>query len=124
MLKTSFFYLMIIWSRLTVPRGRIDQLMDLNWKFMVPTSLVFLMVLPILEYIIKVNALGTVARTGILLGFNILMIFGLSLILIQQNRKHKLDKRRTRFELRPVAVMPAAPVAAAAPDAAEEEAAE
>jgi len=115
--KTAFFYGIIIWTRMTFPRVRIDQLMDLNWKFMVPTSLIFLMVLPILEYIIKVNALGTAARVGILLGFNLLMIFGLSLVLIQQNRRHKLEKRRTRFELRPLAVMPAAP------EATEEEAA-
>ncbi len=48
-LKTGIFYLMIIWSRLTFPRVRIDQLMNLNWKFMVPLSLVLLMGMPLID---------------------------------------------------------------------------
>ena len=50
LIKTSIFYLVIIWSRLTFPRVRIDQLMNLNWKFMVPLSLILLMGMPLIDY--------------------------------------------------------------------------
>ena len=41
---------MVLWSRLTFPRIRIDQMMNLNWKFMVPVSLVLLMGMPLIDF--------------------------------------------------------------------------
>ncbi len=38
--KAILVYLVTIWLRLTVPRVRIDQLLDFNWKIMVPLALV------------------------------------------------------------------------------------
>lgn len=37
--KTFFFVFVIIWIRWTLPRLRIDQLMDVCWKYMVPIGL-------------------------------------------------------------------------------------
>jgi len=37
--KTSFFVLLFIWIRWTLPRFRYDQVMDLCWKIMLPLSL-------------------------------------------------------------------------------------
>ena len=42
--KTSFFLLLYIWIRWTVPRFRYDQVMQLGWKIMLPTALAYLMV--------------------------------------------------------------------------------
>jgi NADH-quinone oxidoreductase subunit H len=37
--KTSFFVLIFIWVRWTLPRFRYDQLMTLGWKSFLPLSL-------------------------------------------------------------------------------------
>jgi NADH-quinone oxidoreductase subunit H len=42
--KTYFFVLVYIWVRWTVPRFRYDQIMQLGWKVMLPTALVYIMV--------------------------------------------------------------------------------
>lgn len=42
--KAMIAYFILIWARLTLPRLRIDQLLNFNWKFMVPVSLLNLMV--------------------------------------------------------------------------------
>jgi NADH-quinone oxidoreductase subunit H len=44
LLKSMLAYFVLIWIRMTLPRLRIDQLLDFNWKFMVPLSLVNLLV--------------------------------------------------------------------------------
>lgn len=105
-IKTSIFYLAIIWSRLTFPRVRIDQLMNLNWKFMVPLSLILLMGMPLIDYFVKdLNVWVRVAALG---GFNVVLAFVAFGMAARADRK--ADKReRVRFEGRPLAVMPKAP---------------
>lgn len=39
--KTSFFLLVYIWVRWTLPRFRYDQVMSLGWKVMLPTALAY-----------------------------------------------------------------------------------
>ena len=41
--KTLFFVFVFIWVRWTVPRFRYDQIMDLGWKALLPTSLAYVM---------------------------------------------------------------------------------
>jgi NADH-quinone oxidoreductase subunit H len=43
-LKVMVFVFIYIWIRWTLPRFRYDQLMALGWKFMLPTSLAYIMV--------------------------------------------------------------------------------
>ena len=42
-LKTYFFVLVFMWIRATLPRFRIDQLMSLCWKLLIPVTLINLM---------------------------------------------------------------------------------
>jgi NADH-quinone oxidoreductase subunit H len=45
LLKTGFFLFVYIWFRSTFPRYRFDQLMALGWKWMIPLSLVNIVVI-------------------------------------------------------------------------------
>ena len=47
--KTFVAYFFFIWMRGTVPRIRIDQMMDFNWKLMVPLSALLLAVVAIVD---------------------------------------------------------------------------
>ncbi len=105
-IKTSIFYLLIIWSRLTFPRVRIDQLMNLNWKFMVPVSLVLLMGMPLIDYATRLsdNWVRVVAQ----LVFN--LVLGVVAFSMAARADRQQNKReRVVFEGRPVAVMPKPP---------------
>ena len=44
MLKTYGFVFTFVWMRGTLPRVRIDQLMDFAWKWLLPASLLNLFV--------------------------------------------------------------------------------
>ena len=46
-LKTYLFYFVFIWTRGTLPRLRIDQLMSFAWKFLLPIALINLLVVAV-----------------------------------------------------------------------------
>ena len=51
-IKMFAFYFLYMWMRATLPRVRVDQILDFNWKFLVPLSLVLLLVTAILERVL------------------------------------------------------------------------
>lgn len=86
-IKTAIFYFISLWLRNSLPRVRIDQLMDFNWKFLVPISIANLVMTSLLLKIAQVagfavdlttNASFTAAlpMTLLLLGGNIALILG------------------------------------------------
>ncbi len=50
--KSMFVYLFLMLVRFTVPRVRIDQMMNFNWKFLVPLSLVNILIVGFIQKLI------------------------------------------------------------------------
>ncbi|NOX63527.1 MAG: NADH-quinone oxidoreductase subunit NuoH [Chloroflexi bacterium] len=71
--KTMFMYYVLAWIRATFPRVRVDQMMDLCWKVLVPLALVLFMLVAI---VLKLNlsAIHPVAEGAALLLVNIVVI--------------------------------------------------
>lgn len=51
-LKSFFIYWVIMWVKYTVPRIRIDHMLDFNWKFLTPLALVVVMVTAIMDKVL------------------------------------------------------------------------
>ena len=58
MIKTSFWYFLSLLMRNALPRVRIDQLMAFNWKFLVPLSIVNLLVSAFLLKVVQESGLA------------------------------------------------------------------
>lgn len=50
-LKIYFFFCIFVWTRATLPRLRIDQLMGLAWKFLLPLALINILVTGVEVYL-------------------------------------------------------------------------
>ncbi|SMC90818.1 NADH-quinone oxidoreductase subunit NuoH [Kibdelosporangium aridum] len=75
--KVGLALFFFIWIRGTLPRYRYDQFMKLGWKLLVPVSLVFIVVLTV------INAWDSLGTTGILisLGFGVLLLIALVMMI-------------------------------------------
>jgi len=108
MIKSLVAYVVLIWVRMTLPRLRIDQLLDFNWKFLVPLSLVNLLVVAFVWKVVPdtyhISDLGdAIVPTLVLLVVNIAMIAVVGAILRELGRRE-----RQRIEARMTAAKPAA----------------
>ena len=99
MLKTSVVYFLSILMRGTLPRFRVDQMMDVNWKLLTPLSLV---VIAVTALIVKaMQPLSMWIITPVLIVSNLVLAF------LTQQMLVRYFKRRVRKEIgsrsRPVA---------------------
>ncbi|MGB9799605.1 MAG: NADH-quinone oxidoreductase subunit NuoH [Thermanaerothrix sp.] len=83
-LKSSAVYLLMILLRGTLPRFRIDQVMDLNWKVLTPLALLLLIIIALVDYFLR-GALPLV-RVLVLLGVNALAYVILDRLLSSRER--------------------------------------
>jgi len=105
--KTFIVYFFVIVLRITMPRLRIDQLLNFNWKFLTPIALVLLIVTALVEKILQSAGLDSLGlRAVIHLGMNLIIIWGTIEILRRSPRKD----RQQVTEPRPVAMAPNTPV--------------
>ena len=65
-------YFVFIWIRATWPRVRVDQILNFNWKFLVPLSLVLILTIAVLDKVIPASA-GIYYRSSILLLANLII---------------------------------------------------
>jgi NADH-quinone oxidoreductase subunit H len=82
-------YFVFVWIRGTLPRVRIDQMMDLNWKFLVPLSLALVLVVAIVEKIPFVTNSGPYLHAAIHLIFNVAIGFAALEILRWRGRRER-----------------------------------
>lgn len=101
--KSFFVYLMISWIRLSLPRIRIDDMLNLNWKFLVPVSFINLVAIAIADRVML--DLGLAQWIYVLVMF-LLNIFILLAALLISGANSEAVERET-FPPRPVAVPPA-----------------
>jgi len=87
-LKTYFFVLVFMWIRATLPRLRIDQLMSLCWKVLIPLTLTNLMITAILLLAFPTTLVPVAIANWILLA-----VFVLALPYFQRRRLVALRER-------------------------------
>jgi len=87
--KMFAVYFLFIWIRATWPRVRVDQILNFNWKFLVPLSLVLILAIAVLDKVIPADA-GIYARSSILLLANLLIaMFAIEIMRTVARRKRK-----------------------------------
>jgi NADH-quinone oxidoreductase subunit H len=100
--KAFFMYWVIMWIKYTVPRIRIDHVLNFNWKFLTPLALVVLMVTAIMDKVL-IDYLGVESLTlWYVLGMLAANIV-LGLVTLQITRAYARVERRRVGEPRPVA---------------------
>jgi len=96
-IKAFFIYFVIMWIKYSLPRIRIDHMLNFNWKFLTPLSIALFVVMAILDRLL-VNSPGWMYWLGMLLG-NIVVAW-VAFALVRRIRK---STRQPVAEPRPVA---------------------
>ncbi|MGF1507064.1 MAG: NADH-quinone oxidoreductase subunit H, partial [Anaerolineae bacterium] len=128
--KVLVIYFIQVWARFTVPRLRLDHIMNLCWKFLVPVMLVLLVVSIVIvkaaaalipNYLAYLNPdlpyfqrlTGMLPRAGVLLFINVIVGAGALLAVSRQGRA----ERERSEALRLAEIEPAGPMAPIEPGA-------
>jgi NADH-quinone oxidoreductase subunit H len=106
-IKTFLMYFIGLWWRFSLPRIRIDHMLDFNWKFLTPLGLVLVIVTAILEKIMLDAGTAPLARVVVHLSANVLL--ALLFNALAQFRFRQKPFRKPVGEPRPVARPPAPP---------------
>ncbi len=110
--KSAVWYLISLWVRNSLPRVRIDQLMNLNWKLLVPLSIANLLVTALMLQVVDLaglrvdpltnnNFLAHIPQTIVLLIGNAIVVAGLMTYLAQQGRTERLAASTNAFDQQP-----------------------
>lgn len=97
MAKSSIGYFIVMWVRSTLPRIRIDHMLDLNWKVLTPVSLALLIATAVLDKLFAETAL----RVPALLAGNLVVLVLSWALLRMMSRKAR--RERQVFKKRPEA---------------------
>jgi len=100
--KSFFVYVVISWVRLSLPRIRIDEMLDLNWRFLIPVAFINLVTVAIADRVMMEFELARWVYVLVMFGMNILILLA-ALTLAEKSSK---AVEREEFSPRPVAVPP------------------
>jgi NADH-quinone oxidoreductase subunit H len=95
MAKTMLVYFAIVWVRGTLPRVRIDQMMDLNWKFLVPLTVALLFAVALLDKSLPVG-MAPLARAGSHFLLNVGVAFAALELLRRYARRRREEQEAGR----------------------------
>jgi len=101
-IKTFFVYFVVLWVRFSLPRVRIDQLMDFCWKLLVPLSLVLVIVTGVVEKLVLNAGINGWVRAGIHFLANIVLVWLAIWVITAFQAKRPL--RQPVAQPRPVAI--------------------
>jgi hypothetical protein len=88
MLKAFAGYFVVILMRSALPRIRIDHMLDLNWKFLVPTSLAVIVVTIVVDKLIQQTGItNDWARSGLLFLSNVVLALAIFGVLSRSARR-------------------------------------
>jgi NADH-quinone oxidoreductase subunit H len=90
MIKTSAVYALVILARGALPRFRIDQMMNINWKILTPLSLVMVMATGLLDKVLTIESQW--GRAGVFIAVNLL-----AFIIVGEILKAYGSRRRRRL---------------------------
>ncbi len=86
LLKAALVFFVLMWLRGTLPRVRIDQMHNLNWKFLVPMSIVNLVLVMLALKLFPTTPAAQMAGGGILVSPGaqavILMVINLTVLIV------------------------------------------
>ncbi len=89
--KMFLIYFVFIWIRGTWPRVRVDQILNFNWKFLVPLSLALILMVAVLDKVIPATT-NEYVRALILLVSNIaLAMITIEIMRVVARRKRQKD---------------------------------
>jgi NADH-quinone oxidoreductase subunit H len=95
LVKALLVVFVFLWLRGTLPRLRIDQLLDLAWKFMVPVALINIIVVAILAKLLQDAEVSSGTEAAVLLAANLLMIVGVYAALVYLGRRARRQEEQT-----------------------------
>lgn len=103
-LKAFLIYYLIMWIKYTLPRIRIDHMMNFNWKFLTPLALALLVVTAITDKLIEQYIVGATLAlyVGIMLAANVVIAW----IVLAIVRKYAKSTRTRVAEERSIAQPP------------------
>lgn len=97
--KMFAVYFVYIWIRGTLPRVRVDQILNFNWKFLVPVSLVLVMVTALLDKFLPAT-FNDYARAGAHLIANVVIaMVTIEILRAHARRQRKLTSDDTEPEM-------------------------
>jgi NADH-quinone oxidoreductase subunit H len=96
--KMFVIYMVFIWIRGTWPRVRVDQILNFNWKLLVPLTLVMILMVAVLDKLIPPGT-NELVRASLHLASNVFLVFITLEILRYSGRRRKMQAAQAEAKL-------------------------